>query len=349
MIFNTNRTLLIFFTLFIFGCNDLEQEKKETTEEVVPVGIFESVAGTYTNEVEFAGTFFANREANVGSSMPGKIEKYHYKPGQYVEKGAVVAEMSAELLTQAIIEYEAILKNYHRISRLRERGSVSQMEYDNLKAKLEASDAKTQMIKNNTTIKAPFSGIIVEYLIEQGENYFFNINLEPGYSHTSGIFRLMQLNPLKVIISVNENELKYINEGSQVRIICTAIDSDNYLIGRVSYIKPILSTLTRTAEVEIILPNPGNKILPGMFAKVIFESETISGVKIPLNAIYRQPGTPNDYVFVIKDNIAKRVPVERVKVIDDMVFVEGIEQGLEVVTHGKNQLNCGSKVKIVQQ
>lgn len=343
---NIYKILIIFFSLAFIGCEQAQEDVKSENDELIVIKTSKSTQASYVNVRSFAGTFFANREANLGASIPGKVEKFNYNPGDFVQKGDVLAEMSAEMLTQAIIEYEALLKNYQRIARLREKGSISEMEYDNIRAKLEASEAKTKMIKNNTSITAPFSGVIVEYLVEEGENYFFNFNLKPGYSHTSGILRLMQLNPLKVVIEVNENDLRYIQEGTKVRVTCPSLNSET-ISGRVNYIKPILSTTTRTAKVEITVSNPHNHIMPGMYANVTFESDEITGVKIPLNAIYRQPGTPEDFVFVIKNNTANRIKVNRVKTIGEMVFVEGLEPNLVVATEGKNRLLEGSTVKII--
>jgi len=224
----------------------------------------------------FSGTFFPNKEANLGASLPGRIEKFHYQAGAYVKEGSLLVELSAEALLQALIENQALRKDYERVSRLKEKGSISEMDYDHLKAKLEASDIKTEMFRKNTSVTAPFDGVIVEYLVEEGENYFFSINIEPGYSHTSGILRLMQLNPLKVIIEVNEKDLHHFSKGRQVRVICDALNNKE-VIGKVKYIRPILSTVSRTAKIEIEVPNPKNEIMPGMFAKVIVNSDYFKG------------------------------------------------------------------------
>ena len=45
------------------------------------------------------------------------------------------------------------------------------MEHDHLKAKLEASEEKYNMLKKNTQIRAPFAGIVTEILVKEGENF----------------------------------------------------------------------------------------------------------------------------------------------------------------------------------
>jgi len=322
--------------------NSNEKSNNSATTPVVNFAI--ATERSYTEDAAYSGTFFANKEANLGASMPGKIEKFHYAEGSYVTAGTLLVELSAELLTQALIEYEAIKKDFERVSRLREKGSISELEYDHLKAKLEASEVKTQMLKKNTSVTAPFDGVIVEYLVEEGENYFFNINLEPGYSNTSGILRLMQLNPLVVKIEVNENDLGHIAKNQSVKIMAGAENTE--YTGRVSYIKPILSTLTRTATVEIEVNNSGGKIKPGMFARVVLTKNEMQGVFVPVDAIYRQPGTPDDFVYTVENGIVSRRKIQRIKTIDNAIVVSGIEAGDTVVTQGKNRLRHGDAVKL---
>lgn len=340
-------TLLCLSPLIMLASCNTKTEPKAEKENAIPISIAIVEEKSFDNTIELTGTFFANKEANLGASMPGKVEKFHYKAGSFVKQGDLLVELSAELLTQALIEYETIKKDFERVERLYQKGSVAEIEYDHLKAKLEASAAKTEMIRKNTSVAAPFDGIIVEYLMEEGENYFFNLSLEPGYSNTSGILRLMQLNPLTINIEVNEKDLKYIKEGDNVKVICEAYPELN-LEGKISYIKPILSTISRTATVEVNIANPNLTIKPGMFAKVIITRSEQRAACVPINAIYRQPGTPEDYVFKIIDNTAYRVRINRLKTIGSWVAVDSVKAGDTVATNGKNRLIDGSRINIVK-
>jgi len=210
------------------------------------------------------------------------------------------------------------------------------------------SNTETEMIRKNTTIIAPFDGIIVEYLVEEGENYFFNINLEPGYSHTSGILRLMQLNPLKVSVEINEINLNSVHEGDQVRVLCDAYPDQEYN-GVITYIKPILSTVTRTATAEITISNSNLQIKPGMFARVYIPQTAQTATCVPLDAIYRQPGTPEDYVYKITSDTAQRIRINRLKNLNAWVAVDSINEGDTVATQGKNRLVSGMQVKIIDK
>lgn len=339
--------VLIGFTAFgITSCKKENTDTAQKTKEAAPVIRIETAKlDTIQRTSTFPATLFANREANLGASLPGKIEKFYFQEGSFVKEGDLLVDLSAEMYTQALIELNAIEKDFERVSRLREKGSVSEMEYDHLKAKLEASQVKTDMLRKNTQVVAPFSGMIVDYLMEEGENYFFNIALEPGYSNTSGILRLMQLNPLKAEIQVNEKEINNLYVGQKVSMHADALPGE-IIQGKISYIKPMLSTMTHTGTVEVEFPNPGLKLKPGMYAVCELDLGETQGIFIPIDAIIRQAGTSEDFVYRIEDDTAKKTIIRRVQTRGEWVLVDSLSQGDIVATKGKNNLHHGVRVQI---
>jgi membrane fusion protein (multidrug efflux system) len=68
---------------------------------------------------------------------------------------------------------------------------------------------------------------------------------------------------------------------------------------------------------------------------------------VPLNAIYRLPGTGEDFVFVVQqDNTVKRKPVKRVTTRGTLVLVKGVKANQTLATDGKNKLSDGSNVHL---
>jgi len=314
-------------------------------EQKVPVKVVKAESKQYTPSIDIPGTAFADREANLGAALPGRVEKIYFPAGSKVKKGDLLVSLSGELYTQALVEFNAIEKDYERVSRLNDKGSISDLDYDHIKAKYDASKAKVEMMKKNAEIVAPFSGTIVEYLVQEGENYFFNINLDPGYSMTSGILRLMKLDPIQVEAEINEKDLSMVKTGQKATVTFDAI-KDEELSGRISSIKPVLSTLTHTATVRIELANGNGNIKPGMFAHVKIEMTPVESVCVPLNAVYRQPGTSDDCLFIVDNGVVKKVIVEKLFTDNNMVGVKGITVGANIVTSGKEKLHDGSLVEV---
>ncbi len=335
---------ILMVTILSFSCKD-KIHKTDITDSIIPVVVTKSKQIKFIPKLEFSGTAFANKEANLGTAIPGRIEKIYFNEGQKVNKGDLLVELSSELYMQALIERDALKKDFDRVSRLREKGSLSEQDFDHVKAKYDASVAKTQMMKKNSEIRAPFSGIIVDHIVKEGENYFFAPSLKPGYSTTSGIIKLMQLSELKVEIEVNEKEISKIKKGQKALIIFDAYPETTYE-GIVTRIDPILSTLSRTTKVEIKIINRDLKIKPGMYASVKIQMPEQNAIVVPVEAIYRQAGTGNDFVYVITDQLANKIPVKRKYTLNNEVVIEGIEPDETIVIAGKNKLNEGSKVEI---
>lgn len=332
--------------LVIAGCNNSKQEPQELKEQkkiVVTTAV--ATSRSYHPELIYSGTAHPYREANLGTTLPGRVEKIHFQEGDFVKKDQLIVELSAELYAQALAEKNTLEKDYERLQRLKKKGSVSQQKYDHVKAKYEAAKAKARMMKKNCEIRAPFSGTIVDYLVEEGENFMFSPSLQPGYSHTSGVVKIMQLNKLKIKIKVNEKDLPKIKTGQQVKILFDAFP-DSPFKGIVDKIKPILSTATRTGEVEIRINNFDKKIKPGMYAKAFIQLPETTNVFIPINSIYRQPGTGNNYVFVVQNKTVSKKPIQKLYTRGENVAVKGVRNNVKVVVHGKNKLNDGDQVII---
>ncbi len=339
--------LVVVATIFYVGCTDQKQNNDQETNRI-PVSISKSIEKKYTPALTFSGTAFANREANLGTAIPGRVEKIYFDEGQKVNKGDLLVELSSELYMQALIERNALKKDFDRVSRLQEKGSLSQQDYDHVKAKYDASVAKTEMMKKNSEIRAPFSGIVVDHIVNEGENFLFAPSLKPGYSMTSGIIKLMQLDILNVEIDINEKDIAKIHTGQEAKIVFDAYP-ENVYHGKVQMIDPILSIISRTAKAKIQIENKNLRIKPGMYAKVSIKLPETRAVFVPNESIYRQPGTGNDFVFTIKDSVAYKTAIERIYTVEDMVAVQGLNPSESIVVAGKSKLSDGLKVDIKEK
>ena len=118
--------------------------------------------------------------------------------------------------------------------------------------------------------------------------------------------------------------------------------------GSVSRISPALDPATRTFGVEITIPNAGNKLRPGMFARAIFNLGEVESVLVPDVAIKRQAGTAERAVFVLKeDGTVERRVVELGRQIDkNYVILSGLNAGEQVSVTGLSKLDDGTAVEV---
>jgi membrane fusion protein, multidrug efflux system len=332
--------------LAMTACSDKNPAAKASlAENSIAVKVEKARLKEYTPSLELSGTAYADREANLGAALPGRVEKTWFPAGASVKKGDLLVSLSGELYTQALVEFNTIEKDYERVSRLNDKGSISQQEYDHVKAMFDASRVRVEMMKKNAEIVAPFSGTITEYLVQEGENYFFNLNLDPGYSTTSGILRLMKLDPIQVEVEVNEKDLYGIKTGQKALLRFDAI-RDSLFTGSVSSIKPSLSALTHSATIRIKVDNGSGILKPGMFAHVNIQFKSVQSVCVPSSAVYREPGVSNQYIFIADNNRAKKININPLWSNDSWIAVTGISEGQVVVTSGKDKLVDGSLIEI---
>lgn len=344
----TKLTLLLFAVALISGCNTDEAGKNTQTggQAEVYVHTVRAQSQSYRPKMELAGTIKPWREANLGAALPGRVEKTYYEAGTYVKKGSLLVRLSGEKLAQARAEFNGLQKDLDRLKRLQKEGSVTQQKLDHVQSKYDAAKARMEMMEKNTTIHAPFAGTITSYQVHEGENFMFAPKMKPGYSHTSGILSLMQLNRLKVEVELNEKDLHRVKVGEQANVVADAYPKDT-LQGKLHWIAPTLSNNSRTAKAEIAIPNPERRYKPGMYATATLVLPETKGVFIPLNAIYRMPGTGEDFVFLLQDeSTVKRQKIVRQENRGELVRIEGLKAGKQVVTHGKTKLSDGQAVQV---
>ncbi len=341
--------ILMIVAGILTGCNSKENNTNVEKKQMIYVKAAKSTLINYTPELKLSGSVKAWKEANLGTIIPGKVEKILVKEGQFVKKGDLLVELSAELLTQSEIEYKTYQKDYNRVKTLFEDGSISEMDYDHIKAKYEAAFEKYKLLKKNCQIYAPFSGIITDKLLNEGETYTLNLPLKPGYSHNPGILKLMKFDNVKIAVEVDENQLKNIHKNQDVKVNLSAFPNQIFN-GKVYEIKQYLSNMTRTSTVYVKVKNTDRKIKPGMFAETSFILGEKSGVKIPRSAILQQEGTGNYYVLKINSTQnsgmakAERVDINIIYNTNDFVVVTGLDEGKTVVTEGKSKVISGNTI-----
>ncbi len=321
-----------------------------TTEPTIiseTVKITHAFIGEYMPTLEYTGTFYAYQEANLGTALPGRVEKIYYQKGSHVKKGDLLVELSQELLTQAMIENIAIKTDFGRIERLREKGSVTSQDYDHLKAKLDASTEKVKLLKTNTEISAPFSGVIAGYLVQEGENYLFSPNLKAGYSMTSGIVRLMQTDRLTLKIDVNEKDLAKIKKGLKVSIT-TDVYPDIVFDGKVILIEPSLNVLTHSATTEILVENSKYLLKPGMFGHASVKLGMKEEMFIPQETVLRHAGTGMNFIYHVENGKVQQKEVKIRAYVGTNVLIDPIPEYLQIISSGKNKVQIGASVKIVK-
>lgn len=240
----------------------------------------------------FYGTVAASDEANVQSKQGGTITVLKAKEGDTVRKGAVIVRFddsdtqleleranssknsALQQVQQAESDFNTVQANFERTRKLFEDGLVSKQEMDSMTNQLESAraglntskesvtqaEAQIKLIQNslkNFQIAAPISGII------DSKNY----NLGEVYQAGSVIYHLINIDQVYVEVDIPEVYIGHIKEQMTVTVSIDALD-DQEFSGVIDTILPSGTANNRTFIVKVLVKNPGQKIKPGMFARM---------------------------------------------------------------------------------
>lgn len=337
----------------LVACSKGEDNKKEATEkEEIPVVKVMSVESA---NVEQVFTYTASTEAdkinNISSSMPLRIESILVDEGQRVSAGqrvVVLDDVNTTSYELQVSTAEAQLRNvqveYNRAMELFKIGggtkqAVDQMETQLVNARNAVASAKRALAnaQENRVLTSPVSGVVTQR------------NYDPGdMTGSMPILTVAQVQPIKIVINVSESEFTLIHTGMKADITLDPY-GDEAFTGTISKIMPTVDPNTRTFGVEITLPNPENRVLPGMFGRVSLTLGEANHIVVPDRAVVKQQGSGNYYIYVY-DPSSSTVDYRKVelgqRLGSNYEVISGIEPGSQVVISGQNALANGKKVQL---
>lgn len=331
-------------SLLIYSCsNDEGKAGNNNVNNAVPVVVSTIKDTIITRSIDLVGTLAPWKEANLGAQTTARISKIFVEEGSVVQEGDLLFQMDDTQLAQAKIQFDITKDDFNRMKPLYEQGSISKQEFDKVKAAYESSEYSYKLLLTNTQFKAPFAGVITSKKMNEGEVFM----LAPT-GGAAAIVNLMQINPLKLEVSISEQYFKNVKLGLKTKLEVDAYPGSDFE-GTVSKINPTINKNTRTFDVEIKVPNANNVLRPGMYvrAKLFISKEKITAV--PRSAILRMAASNVFYAFVIENNTAKRVTVTKGEEYDEIVEIKsGLTAGDVIVTTGHGILKDGSQVKITE-
>lgn len=316
----------------------------EATGRTEPVRTIEIANTEIARKVTYNSNLQAFREVHLAPASPGRIESVHVEPGVRVSQGQLLVDMDKTQLLQAQVQLQNIEKDYRRLDTLRSAGSIPQQQYDQIKTQYEVTLSNVGFLKENTTLRAPFSGVISGKYFENGEMFSGAPNTPAG---KAAILSLVQTSQLKAMVNVSEKYYPLIHVGMPV-----SINSDVYpgevFQGRVIRVYPTIDPATRSFTIELVVPNSNEKLRPGMFTRAEIEFDKVEAFVVPALSILKLQGSNERYVFLNDNGTAKRVVVELGDRYDDMVEIvsDGINPGDDLIVAGQARLLDGTAIEI---
>ncbi|MCK4352192.1 efflux RND transporter periplasmic adaptor subunit [candidate division WOR-3 bacterium] len=155
---------------------------------------------------------------------------------------------------------------------------------------------------------------------------------------------IAKLNKVKVKIQIPEKDLPKVHKG-QSAVITVDIFPDKKFLGKLEGLSPFVNPMTKTSPGEIIVPNPGHLLKPGMFARVeLIIEKHINTIVVPEKTVIQKNG--KRVLFVVKEDCAEMREVETgIENEGSIEILKGLKIGEKVITLGNYGLRDGAKVK----
>jgi membrane fusion protein, multidrug efflux system len=343
-------SVILISTLVIAGCSSKSTVDSSGTAAVpvasVPVKVMALAKTKIARTIDYSATALPYEEVNMVPSTPGRVDKIYVEIGDRVNKGDDLFLMDRTQLYQLKLQLSSIEKDLNRLDTLLKAGSAKQQQYDQMKTQYDVTKTNVDFMEENTLIKAPYSGVITGKYFEDGEMYS---GLPTTQSGRAAVVTLMQLNPLKVNVSVSEQYYPLIKT-NMVASITADVYENEVFTGRVTRIYPTINSTTRSFIIELSVPNNKEVLKPGMFVRVSMDLGEVETFVVPANTVLIQEGTNNRYVFVSENGIAKRIDVVLGKRFDDKLEIlsDNIKEGDLLVSEGQAKLISGDKLEIAK-
>lgn len=310
----------------------------------IPVRVMPVTRTTIARTVDYTGTIQAYEEVNMAPSTPGRVDKIYVEVGDRVREGQQLFLMDRTQYYANKIQLANLEKDLARLDTLLKVGSVMAQTYDQTKAQYEVMKTNVDFMEENTLLEAPFSGIITGKYLEDGELY----SGAPGMTGKSAVVTLMQINPVKITVSISEQYFPLIKNGMKARVSADVYPDKDFQ-GTIFRVHPTIDAMSRSFMAEIRISNNSEVLRPGMFARVYIDMGEEETIVVPASSVMMQEGTNERYIFVVENGIASRRLVTLGQRFDDRFEIAGgdLKEGESLVVDGQARLTNGQKVDVV--
>ncbi|HEX6216170.1 MAG TPA: efflux RND transporter periplasmic adaptor subunit [Vicinamibacterales bacterium] len=315
--------------------------------------------GDLAAHLTVVGNLIGLQTVDVAPRTAGRLLSVNVQLGDSVRRGQVIAkvedreiveqvraaEASQEVAKATIRQREADLNvsqlNFERSKNLFTRGLLAKQALDDAesrylaavaqldlsKAQLSQNDARLQELRinlQNTTVSSPVDGFV-------GRR-----NVDPGamVNTNTAIASVVDISRLKLIVNVVEKDLRMVTAGDVGIVEVDAYPGEKFN-GRIARVAPVLDPATRTASIEIEIPNGDARLKPGMYARITLTVEERKNTLVaPKNAVIDFENKRGVWM-PSEDRRAQFVPVTLgIEGPEQIEILAGLKEGDRFVTTG---------------
>lgn len=206
----------------------------------------------------------------------------------------------------------------------------------------EARLARLRTLMGYVTIRAPFTGVITERMVDPGA---FVRSAAEGT--TGSLLRIADFSRIRLVLQIPEVDAPFIKIGTEVEIVIKALGSEP-IRAAIARTAVALKASTRTMRVEVDLDNSSGRLAPGMYAQVSVTLETKSHAMLVPSKAIRVRGRELS-VWVAEGGVVKALPIKAG--YDDGIWaevLEGLSGSEQIILSATSKVSPGASVQTVQ-
>jgi len=295
--------------------------------------------------VEGIGTGLARESVDITANATELVVGLYFDDGQTVAKGQQLVQLrddqyQAELQQTRInlAEQERELK---RLTPLYHARITSQKDFDAAKTAVSRAKTAVGIVEyqiGNRRILAPFSGRLGMRNVSIGDL------VTPGTKITT----LDDISEIKVDFRVSEKYYPEIKPGQKIGVQTAAFPNKTFS-GTITAVSPRIDSVTRTVEVRAVVPNPEQKLAPGMLFVVTLELGSRRSINVPEQALMSLGEIQYVYVYLPgQKRVARREIKLGLRSRGMAEILSGLKEKELIVVDGVLKLVDGSPVDVIR-
>ena len=316
--------LLIPAVLCIFGAITLllraqDSKKLITTThalEAQSVAVIHPQPSTPDTDLALPATLQAYSDSPIYARTNGYVRHWYADIGTRVHQGQVLALIESPEVDQELNQARAALAQAQanltladitakRYQSLINTNAVSQQDVDSNNQNFDAQKANVQAAGANVSrleqlqsfekVIAPFNGVITQRLTDIGDL----INAGNGGTGNQ-LFRIAKIDVVRTFVTVPETYSQQIVDGLKATLEVTSLANEPFT-GAVIRNDHSIDVTSHTLLVEIDVPNPTGKLMPGAYAEVHMHVPVpVRSLVVPSGSVLYQAAGPQ--VAVVNQN-----------------------------------------------
>jgi RND family efflux transporter MFP subunit len=326
------------------------------------VAVIHPQEGPQDTDLAVPATLQAYSDSPIYARTNGYVSHWYADIGTHVRQGQLLAQIESPEVDQELNQARAALAQAQanltladvtskRYQSLITTNAVSQQDVDSNNQNFDSQRANVQAMSANVSrleqmqsfekVIAPFNGVITQRLTDIG-NLVNAGNGGTGFQ----LFRIAKIDVVRTFVTVPETYSQQIVNGMKATLAVTSLANQQFT-GAVIRNNHSIDLASHTLLVEIDVPNPTGKLMPGAYAEVHMHVPVpVRSLVVPSGSVLYQAAGPQ--IAVVKQN--SQVELRKVGLGRDFGSTIEVTSGLNasdsMITSPPDYLVDGMKVAV---